>query len=117
MSLKNRARESSLESLDGPVATDPGRRASGVQARAEHSLPALAANAASDLPLISIGSPPDPALLEPTYAYLSAYCCAFLPPPVAERMNGAIYEFFANALCYRGGGAAVAVGARACSHP
>lgn len=50
--------------------------------------------------LISIGAPADPALLEPTYAYLSAYCFACLPPQVAQRLNVAIYELYANALSY-----------------
>lgn len=51
-------------------------------------------------PLISIGSPADPALLEPTYAYLSTYTSLCLAPRVAERLNVAIYELYANALRY-----------------
>jgi len=50
--------------------------------------------------LISIGAPADPALLEPTYAYLSAYCFGCLAPRVAQRLNVAIYELYANALRY-----------------
>lgn len=50
--------------------------------------------------LISICAPADPALLEPTYTYLSAYCFACLPPQLAQRMNVAIYELYANALRY-----------------
>jgi hypothetical protein len=99
--LKNRAREiSNLDAIDDPVASDPGRRASGVQARAARrvSLTPPGQAVAEELPLISIGAPPDPALLEPTYAYLSAYCFACLPPQVAQRVNVAIYELYANAL-------------------
>jgi hypothetical protein len=103
--LNNRAREDSrLDALDGPVASDPGRRASGVQARAQPSPPSSALAAAHQpLPLISIGSPADPALLEPTYAYLSSYTAAYFPQRVAERLNVAIYELYANALRYGSG--------------
>jgi histidine kinase-like protein len=59
-----------------------------------------AAVEAGQLPLISIGAPADPALLEPTYAYLSAYCFACLPPQLAQRLTVAIYELYANALRY-----------------
>jgi hypothetical protein len=101
MSLKNRARESTnLDSLDGPTASDPARRASGVQARAERTPSAPPAVAQQALPLVSIGSPADPALLEPTYAYLSAYSFACLDPLVAQRLNVAVYELYANALRY-----------------
>lgn len=99
--MKNRAQ--TLDSLDDPSDSDPGRRASGVQARAqraEPSVPPLAGSAPGQLPLISIGSPADSALLEPTYAYLSAYTAFCLTPRVAERLNVAIYELFANALRY-----------------
>jgi hypothetical protein len=99
--LKNRARKStSLELLEDPIARDPARRASGVRARAERvpSMPPAAAQQA--LPLVSIGSPADPALLEPTYAYLSAYSFACLTPLVAQRLNVAVYELYANALRY-----------------
>lgn len=99
MSLKNSARETTFESADDPVPSDPLRRFSGVQARAERSDRAAVA-APSALPLISIGAPADPALLEPTYAYLSAYTFACLPPQVAQRLNVAIYELYANALRY-----------------
>jgi hypothetical protein len=103
MRLKNRARETNnLESIDGPVNSDPGRRASGVQARAARrvSVSPPAVTLLTELPLISIGAPADPALLEPTYAYLSAYCFACLPPQLAQRLNVAIYELYSNALRY-----------------
>ena len=85
------------------MASDPSRRASGVQARAQRaqsSSPPEAGAELDQLPLISIGSPADPALLEPTYAYLSAYTALCLAPRVAERLNVAIYELYANALRY-----------------
>jgi signal transduction histidine kinase len=103
MRLKNRAREfDNLDAIEDPVASDPGRRASGVQARAARSVSISPPNPAltQELPLISIGAPADPALLEPTYAYLSAYCFACLPPQMAQRLNVAIYELYANALRY-----------------
>ena len=99
--MKNRARETN-ELFDAPVDSDPRLRSSGVQARAARrvssSPPAMAE--AGDLPVISIGAPADPALLEPTYAYLSSYCFAVFPPPLAQRLNVAIYELYANALRY-----------------
>lgn len=99
--MKNRARETEQDLLEDPVHSDPLRRASGVQARAQRqeSVPP-ATGAATALPLISIGAPADPSLLEPTYAYLSAYCSALLPPRVADRVNVALYELYANALRY-----------------
>jgi hypothetical protein len=100
--LKNRARETtSHDSLEDPHKSDAAFRASGVQARAERapSIPPLI-ESEHGLPLISIGSPADPALLEPTYAYLSAYSFACLPPLVAQRLNVAVYELYANALRY-----------------
>lgn len=101
MSLKNRARDAQTEAIDDPVPSDPLRRFSGVQARAaRHDSNASAVEAEAAQPLISIGAPADPALLEPTYAYLSAYCFAVLPPQVAQRLNVAIYELYANALRY-----------------
>lgn len=51
-------------------------------------------------PLVSIGAPADPSLLEPTYAYLSAYSFSCLPPRLAQRLNVAAYELYANALRY-----------------
>lgn len=101
--MKHRALDTThLDSLDNPVAADPGRRASGVQARAQRqpSSPPRALTELAQPPLISIGSPADPALLEPTYAYLSAYTSLCLAPRVAERLNVAIYELYANALRY-----------------
>jgi hypothetical protein len=99
--LKHRALNAKhLESLDGPVT--PGRRGSGVQARAQRQ-PSSPPQALAELeppPLISIGSPANPALLEPTYAYLSTYTSLCLAPRVAERLNVAIYELYANALRY-----------------
>jgi hypothetical protein len=102
--LNDRARKNSeLESVDDPLARNPDHRASGVQTRAQPSPPSAAPVAAPPLPLISIGSPADPALLEPTYAYLSAYTSAYLPRRVADRLNVAIYELYANALRYGSG--------------
>lgn len=101
--MKHRARNAThLESLDRPVTLDPSRRASGVQARAQRqpSSPPQALAELEPTPLISIGSPADPALLEPTYAYLSTYTSLCLAPRVAERLNVAIYELYANALRY-----------------
>lgn len=100
--MKNRARETkSDEFLDAQTAADPSRRASGVQARAKRTVSASIPMVERSLalrPLISIGSPADPTLLEPTYAYLSAYTSTCLEPRVAERLNVAIYELYANAL-------------------
>ncbi len=102
--MKNRARESrSDESLEAQIESDPSRRASGVQARAQRSMSASSATLAAlrlERPLVSIGSPADPALLEPTYAYLSAYSATCFTPAVAQRLNVAIYELYANALRY-----------------
>jgi hypothetical protein len=104
--LKHKALDTTkLDSPDDPVAPDPGRRASGVQARAQRqpSSPSQALVSLRPVPLISIGSPADPALLEPTYAYLSTYTSRCLEPRVAERLNVAIYELYANALRYGSG--------------
>jgi signal transduction histidine kinase len=101
--LKHRALDTTnLDSSDNPVARDPRRRASGVQARAKRqsSRPPQVVAKGEPPPLISIGSPADPALLEPTYAYLSSYTFLCLAPRVAERLNVAIYELYANALRY-----------------
>lgn len=99
--MKHRAGESkTLGSLDHPIPGDPARRASGVQARAERAPSAPPATEQATLPLISIGSPADPALLEPTYAYISTYAFACWPPQVAQRLNVAVYELYANALHY-----------------
>jgi hypothetical protein len=103
MSLKTRnsARDAQLEGIDDPVPSDPLRRFSGVQPRvARQDSVSASAAAEAALPLISIGAPADPALLEPTYAYLSAYCFAVLPPQIAQQLNVAIYELYANALRY-----------------
>lgn len=124
-SLKHRAAETTnLDALEDGVASDPSLRVSGVQARAARadSLPPPSLLEARALPLISIGAPADPALLEPTYAYLSAYTAYCLTPRVAERLNVAIYELYSNALRYgstagevrlelerQGGGAALRV--------
>jgi hypothetical protein len=100
--LKHRAAETNLD-LDEGVASDPSLRVSGVQARATRaeSVPPISlVDGQASLPLISIGSPADPALLEPTYAYLSAYTAFCLPPRLAERLNVAIYELYSNALRY-----------------
>lgn len=78
------------------ASSDPRVRVSGVR---------LAEPISASLPLV-LGSPPQlsiampasEALLEPTYAYLSAYCFAVFGPAVAQRLNVAVYELFANAL-------------------
>jgi len=106
--LKHSARKStSLDVLDDPIARDPARRASGVQARAARAPSAPSMAAQQQLPLVSIGSPADPALLEPTYAYLSAYSFACLSPLLAQRLNVAVYELYANALRYGSAGGEV----------
>jgi hypothetical protein len=89
------------DTSDDATASDPALRGSGVRARAERapSAPPISFTEAAPA-LISIGSPADPALLDPTYAYLSAYCNACLEPQVAQRLNVAIYELYANALRY-----------------
>ena len=89
------------ETSDDATASDPALRGSGVRARAERAPSAPPISFTDPAPaLISIGSPADPALLEPTYAYLSAYCNSCLAPRVAQRLNVAIYELYANALRY-----------------
>ena len=100
--MKHRAQGTKRHSLDDQVESDSSRRTSGVQARAQRARPSVPplATALRQLPLVSIGSPADPALLEPTYAYLSAYTSFCLAPRVAERLNVAIYELYANALRY-----------------
>ena len=93
--MKHRALDTTkLDSVDDPIARDPRRRASGVQAKAQRqpSRPPQAVAELASPPLISIGSPADPALLEPTYAYLSTYTSMCLGPRLAERLNVAIYE-------------------------
>jgi hypothetical protein len=103
MRLKNTARDNNdFDAIEDSVASDPGHRASGVQARAARTISVSppAWQYAEQPPLISIGAPADPALLEPTYAYLSAYCFACFSPPLAQRLNVAIYELYANALRY-----------------
>jgi hypothetical protein len=99
--LKARTTTQQANWLDDPTARDPALRGSGVQARAERhvsSPPAPSVVEAS--PLIDIGAPADPALLEPTCAYLAAYCELCLPPQVTQRLNVAIYELYANGLRY-----------------
>ena len=90
------------DGLDDATASDHAQRGSGVRARAERapSSPPISFAEAAAPALISIGSPADAELLEPTYAYLSAYCNACLPAPLAQRLNVAIYELLANALNY-----------------
>jgi hypothetical protein len=103
MSVKDRApTKSSYASQDDLVASDPALRASGVQARAERSSPSQPPLSAAGEPgvLLSIGSPAEPALLEPTYAFISAYSGVCLPPQVAQRLNVAAYELYSNALRY-----------------
>jgi hypothetical protein len=101
--LKNGARnqEQAHEVSDQAIASDPQRRSSGVRARAERTPVGPPISFIETAPaLISIGAPADSALLEPTYAYLSTYCFACLPPQLAQRLNVAIYELYANALRY-----------------
>lgn len=102
--MKHRALDTTnRDSLDEQIASDPSQRASGVQARAQRAQSSRPPEAGTELdqpPLISIGSPADPALLEPTYAYLSTYTALCLTPRVAERLNVAIYELYSNALRY-----------------
>jgi hypothetical protein len=88
-------------SHEDSVASDPALRASGVQARAERaqSQPPVVARAV-ERAMLSIGAPAEPALLEPTYAYVSAYTSVCLPPQVAQRLNVAVYELYSNALRY-----------------
>jgi hypothetical protein len=74
-----------------------------VQARAQAVLPELEKQLLAEpreRPLISIACPPRLELLEPTHAYLSAYCSTCLPPAVAQRLNVGIYELCSNALRY-----------------
>lgn len=83
------------------ASADPRSRSSGVR-RAEPvsaHLPVVLGAA----PQLSIGMPASEALLEPTYAYLSAYCFAVFGPGVAQRLNVAVYELFANALRHGSG--------------
>ena len=95
--MNDRARHKNFSDADGNA---PRRRESGVRARAER-LPSVPARpAALPLPLLSIGTPADEALLEPTYAYLSVYCFALFPPHLAQRLSVALYELCANALCH-----------------
>jgi hypothetical protein len=107
--LKNSARDQDdNEMSDEAMAGDPGRRSSRVRARAERASSAQPVSFVEAEPaLISIGAPADSALLESTYAYLSTYCSACLPPQVAQRLNVAIYELYANALRYGAPGSQV----------
>jgi len=108
--VNNRAREASnFDGLDDASASEQNHRSSGVQARAKRISVAPLAGAEEEEPLVSIGAPADPSLLEPTYAYLSAYCFANFSPPVAQRLNVAIYELYANALRYGVEGAPVRI--------
>jgi signal transduction histidine kinase len=109
MRVNNRARDDHFAYSDEAVASDPQRRASGVRARAERVPSAPPSAAESERPLLSIGMPADEALLEPTYAYLSAYCFALFPPKLAQRLNVAIYELCANALRHGSGDGEVRV--------
>lgn len=64
------------------------------------SVPPVSGVLAEQPPLVSIRAPALPGLLEPTYAYLAAYCDACLPAPAAQRLSVAIYELCANALLH-----------------
>lgn len=99
--MKNHARESDQQGIDEITSSDPSFRGSGLRPRAERTPSAPPNSLTGEAgPLLSIGAPADAALLEPTYAYLSAYCFACLPPQIAQRLNVAIYELYANALRY-----------------
>lgn len=95
--MNDRARqEKNFGDFEEMAPGDPRSRSSGVR-RAEPvsaHLPVVLGAA----PQLSIAMPASEALLEPTYAYLSAYCFAVFGPSVAQRLNVAVYELFANAL-------------------
>jgi hypothetical protein len=100
--VNDRARQqTSSEDFEEMAPADLQTRSSGVR-RAEPvsaHLPVVLGAA----PQLSIGMPASEALLEPTYAYLSAYCFAVFGPGVAQRLNVAVYELFANALRHGSG--------------
>lgn len=100
--MNDRARhETNFEHFEEMAPSDLQSRGSGVR-RAEPvsaHLPVVLGAA----PQLSIGMPASEALLEPTYAYLSAYCFAVFGPGVAQRLNVAVYELFANALRHGSG--------------
>lgn len=100
--MNDRARQpSNLVSGDDATTSDPRQRASGARLRAERipsSPPPAPVLAQHESAQLSIVMPTSEALLEPTYAYLSAYCFAVFGPSVAQRLNVAVYELFANAL-------------------
>lgn len=99
MRVNDRARDiSNFSERDDEVASDPQRRASGVRTRAERVPSTQQLSAINEPPQLSIAMPASEAMLEPTYAYLSAYCFAVFGPTVAMRLNVAVYELFANAL-------------------
>jgi hypothetical protein len=99
MRVNTRSRDAAnFTDLDEAVASDPQRRSSGVRARAERVSSSPAPAVAAELPQLSIATPASESMLEPTYAYLSAYCFAVFGPAVAQRLNVAVYELFANAL-------------------
>lgn len=102
MNERARALGNRRETLDEAAANDPLLRVSGVQARAERVRTSAPPQATRlfDRTLVSIGAPADASLLEPTYAYLSAYAARCLPPQVAQRLNVAMYELYGNALRY-----------------
>jgi signal transduction histidine kinase len=98
MRVNDRARDvSNFSERDDDVASDPQQRGSGVRARAER-VPSATQLAVKESPQLSIAMPASEAMLEPTYAYLSAYCFALFGPTVALRLNVAVYELLANAL-------------------
>jgi hypothetical protein len=100
LSLKRRAhRKGHITDHEESVESDPRLRTSGVQPRAARSSRSQAPlPAAADSPMLSIGAPADPDLLDPTYAYVSAYVKACLAPQLADRLNVAVYELYSNAL-------------------
>lgn len=101
MNTKARTTQQHAALLDDAIDNDPTLRISGVQARAARRISGSSqASKAEAAALISLGAPAEPALLEPTCAYLAAYCELCLPPQVNQRLNVAIYELYANALRY-----------------
>ena len=98
--MNNSAREvTDFDGLDD-ASVGQAARSSSIQPRAKRISFAPLPGSDDEEPLISIGAPADPSLLEPTYAYLSAYCFANFAPPIAQRLNVAVYELYANALRY-----------------
>jgi hypothetical protein len=95
------------DAFDEAAVSVSGMPVSGVMARAaaiQVSVPPISGVVLEQPPLVSIRAPALPSLLEPTYAYLAAYCDACFPMRVTQRLNVAIYELCANALQHSAGG-------------